>query len=321
MLLHSRFEELDKIFYDIDLQHFQNSNEMKTKEVHILSDSYAIKSQIYYGKHFCLINTKRDNKKQLTEYVNIQGPYVKVAYLLNGHITIFRKSAKKLSLAYGKLEIGYGKKVKNKVIVPAHKKTESILIYISLPYLVELLKKEDWRMENDFYNELLNRKEDKHSLGSFMVDHHIHHLLKGIFKYYHRGKHNSHYLELKIRELFLILQQHRKEIASETPSLHIEKIKEAKKYIDLHYKSTPTVKFLAREILLNEMQLKKDFKKIYGITIRSYIIELKMKKAVDLLKKYPVNEIPTLLGYQSISHFITTFKKFHGCTPSSMVKK
>lgn len=44
-----------------------------------------------------------------------------------------------------------------------------------------------------------------------------------------------------------------------------------------------------------------------------------MKKAKQLLAdKFQVSEISLLLGFKTSSHFIQTFKKYFGCTPSQL---
>ncbi len=54
---------------------------------------------------------------------------------------------------------------------------------------------------------------------------------------------------------------------------------------------------------------------MYGKTIRSFIIELRMEKAKSLLGNHTVSEMAGILGYKSVPHFINTFKKCYGYTP------
>ena len=60
-----------------------------------------------------------------------------------------------------------------------------------------------------------------------------------------------------------------------------------------------------------------EFKKLTGQTIIHYLIDKRMIYAKKLLAStdYSVLEIACILGYNSLSHFICIFKKYHGITP------
>ena len=55
-----------------------------------------------------------------------------------------------------------------------------------------------------------------------------------------------------------------------------------------------------------------------GITPVNYIIEVKMKKALEYLheQKYSVKEVASLVGYADIYSFSKAFKKIYGIPPS-----
>ncbi|MCF0116424.1 MAG: AraC family transcriptional regulator [Bacilli bacterium] len=59
------------------------------------------------------------------------------------------------------------------------------------------------------------------------------------------------------------------------------------------------------------------FKKIYGITLVDYLTKIKMNHAVHLLinSDKSLNEICTILGYNSISYFSHTFKERYKISP------
>ncbi|MFD2827599.1 helix-turn-helix domain-containing protein [Leeuwenhoekiella polynyae] len=40
-----------------------------------------------------------------------------------------------------------------------------------------------------------------------------------------------------------------------------------------------------------------------------------------LLEKFSINEISNMLGYQSLTHFSSTFKKYFGLNPSKIKRK
>ena len=74
---------------------------------------------------------------------------------------------------------------------------------------------------------------------------------------------------------------------------------------------------LSRIIGVNELMLKKEFKKRFGMTIFQYTTELKMEEAIKLLKygNKPIYEISDTIGYKNATHFTVAFKKFTGATP------
>lgn len=128
------------------------------------------------------------------------------------------------------------------------------------------------------------------------------------------------YVILKLREIFFLLHI-QSDLANTTlvPLDIQEKIRMAKAYLLSNYMHAPTIKQLSRLTLLNEFKLKQYFKMIYGTTIRSYIIELRMEKAREmLLAQYSVNEVTIYLGYRNVSHFISIFKRTFGTTPNKI---
>ena len=324
MLLKSYYKELDLVFYNLNLKSAFFSKELRQQKVAISEDDFTIYGQIFGNKNFCIIHAKRNNAKVLTEHVTLEGPYVKIAYLVNGSINISRDNGKKITLQFGKLDIGYGNSFYNKITFPAHKASESLLLYISVAYFKDILAKESWGSQSMLLKALLAKQKDQPTLTSYIVDLPLQRILMDILKCHIKEEHKIPYIELKIRELFLMLHTYDSEqesISELIPTHILDKVQQAKLYIDTHYTSTPTVKFLSRYVLLNEIQLKNNFKIVYGTTIRSYIIDLKMKKAYQLIYTHPVNEITNMLGYQSVSHFISTFKKYYGNTPSKMTGK
>lgn len=64
------------------------------------------------------------------------------------------------------------------------------------------------------------------------------------------------------------------------------------------------------------------FKKHMGVSIYTYLTELRMKRAMDLLSNlsYSVSDIAFYCGYQYLSNFQKTFKNHTGMTPSEYKK-
>ena len=82
-----------------------------------------------------------------------------------------------------------------------------------------------------------------------------------------------------------------------------------------------TIKELSRKVAINECYLKKGFKELFGTTIFDFYQSQRMEHARYLLyeKGLSVTEVSMLLGYSSISHFSTAFKKHTGLKPCELL--
>lgn len=100
-----------------------------------------------------------------------------------------------------------------------------------------------------------------------------------------------------------------------------EKIMFAMKIIEQNIEQPHTIKELSRKVAMNECYLKKGFKALAGKTIHEYQQELRIAQAKVLLKKdgMSVTDVANTLGYSSISHFSTAFKKITGMKPCELL--
>lgn len=82
-----------------------------------------------------------------------------------------------------------------------------------------------------------------------------------------------------------------------------------------------TIKQLSRRVAMNECYLKKGFKEMYGTTIFEFYQNQRMEHAKYLLyeKGLSVTDVSGILGYSSISHFSTAFKKHTGLKPCELL--
>lgn len=100
-----------------------------------------------------------------------------------------------------------------------------------------------------------------------------------------------------------------------------EKIVLARKILLKHISEPLTIKELSRKAAINECYLKKGFKEMYGTTIFDFFQSQRMEHAKYLLyeKELSVTDVSALLGYSSISHFSTAFKKHTGLKPCELL--
>ena len=71
---------------------------------------------------------------------------------------------------------------------------------------------------------------------------------------------------------------------------------------------------------LSEAKLKRGFKACFGCTVYEYVVEKRMEMACRLLQsgKYRVKDVVWMTGYSNAGHFIDTFRKRYGVTPSEI---
>jgi AraC-like DNA-binding protein len=100
-----------------------------------------------------------------------------------------------------------------------------------------------------------------------------------------------------------------------------EKINYAVQIIVDNVDQPHTIRELARKVAMNECYLKKGFKAIVGKTIHEYQQELRISKAKVLLQEEgrSVTDVANILGFSSISHFSTAFKRVTGLKPCELL--
>lgn len=100
-----------------------------------------------------------------------------------------------------------------------------------------------------------------------------------------------------------------------------DKIIKARELLILHIGEPITIKELSRKVAINECYLKKGFKEMFGCTIFDFYQSQRMEHARYLLyeKGLSVTDVSVMLGYSSISHFSTAFKKHTGLKPCELL--
>lgn len=100
-----------------------------------------------------------------------------------------------------------------------------------------------------------------------------------------------------------------------------EKIIRSREILLQHIGEPITIKELSRKVAINECYLKKGFKELFGTTIFDFYQSQRMEHARYLLyeKGLSVTDVSAMLGYSSISHFSTAFKKHTGLKPCELL--
>ena len=88
-------------------------------------------------------------------------------------------------------------------------------------------------------------------------------------------------------------------------------------YTQKHY-DTVSLEFLSRFFNYNESYLSRMFKEKMNMNFSELLMNIRMKKAADLLKntRFSIADISEMVGYTSVDYFTKAFKKTYQLTPS-----
>jgi AraC-like DNA-binding protein len=102
----------------------------------------------------------------------------------------------------------------------------------------------------------------------------------------------------------------------------IDRLKKALNYIQNNYMNRIYISDLAELLNMSEDNLFKFFKALTGKTPVSYINLYRIEVAKELLRdlSLPLTEICFSVGFENMSYFIKTFKKYKDCTPNEYRK-
>jgi AraC-like DNA-binding protein len=135
------------------------------------------------------------------------------------------------------------------------------------------------------------------------------------------------FLQSKCIELLTLQAQMYEDVerSSQTPSLIVkpghdrDSIHFAKEYLLQHAAQPPSLSELARVAGINEFKLKQGFKALFNNTVFGYLTDYKLTQARDLLvAKVPIKDVADRLGYSSVQHFNSAFRKKFGVPPGKL---
>jgi AraC-like DNA-binding protein len=94
-------------------------------------------------------------------------------------------------------------------------------------------------------------------------------------------------------------------------------------YMKCHIDEPISVAVLAEAVCMSESAFAHLFKQGAGTSPYQFLKQLRLKRAGELLldENYSVSEAATQVGYTSISHFISEFKRYFGETPGSYLQR
>ncbi len=121
--------------------------------------------------------------------------------------------------------------------------------------------------------------------------------------------------EVLIRDYCLLVQE--KAMHNCAPA-----IRETLAYIQLHYAETLNLRTLARRVQMPKTYLSTRFKQDTGLTLTAYIHQVRLGKALALLRRssLSITDIALRCGYSDVNYFIRRFKTSFGLSPKQYQK-
>jgi transcriptional regulator GlxA family with amidase domain len=94
---------------------------------------------------------------------------------------------------------------------------------------------------------------------------------------------------------------------------------EAKEIIRSEYPTDLELDQVARRLATSRRQLQRSFAEIGNTSFRSYVAEVRMQRALELLQNgtLAVRDVASSVGYRQPAQFAKTFRRHHGAPPSS----
>jgi AraC family transcriptional activator of pyochelin receptor len=307
MRIRSSITNSPKILCDLTIAEHQKFSAGISSERHMDSGISGVKMNFLISATagFCLMHQQLQVQKETQYEFSIDGPHV----LLN--------------FTDGMIQRIYSPAAQHNVCIKAEHSIQQFSIILSAAYLRQLLKNEHWIHSDQFMRDLqADKSTDAHN-ARYFVDHQIANIVQNIQQDFSDQQYHRNFLELKIKELLMVLQGKEQTYGNieGINSEDYDKLVRAKGLLMMQYTDPPTIKQLSRLVALNEFKLKKQFKIAFGTTIRAFVIQLRMEEAKRLLNShYSVSDLSAKTGYRNVSHFIDTFKRFYGETPKQAIK-
>lgn len=102
-----------------------------------------------------------------------------------------------------------------------------------------------------------------------------------------------------------------------------QSLQSVKVYLEEHYREHLTLDDLSRQFYINKFYLSRAFKEQFGITIGSYLDQVRITHAKQLLRfsRLTVEEIGREVGISEAGYFNRVFKRVEGISPGEYRKK
>lgn len=327
MIVRSTLLEVNKTICDLELEDDYKQESPIHSKTTISEDGQHvdIRSKTLYMPGLCIIDTGFSIHKPVTDKFIVKGDHLRITLFFDGNSRVWEKGADDFyDLQSGIMSRHYQKELHWNIEMTPKREVSYVAIFMSRNYVKQLLINEHWAHHDPFLDQVLDSGGYQPEEQRYFIDIPIKKVLNELLSDDHDQATKRHYLELKLKEMLLLLHAQKQLTDRETEMPHdvYDKVVSAKAYLLTNLNQPPTIKQLARIIALNELKLKQAFKRVHGTTIHAFVIRKRMENARKMLvENRSVNDMSSKLGYHSVSHFIETFKKYYGETPKQALNK
>lgn len=128
-----------------------------------------------------------------------------------------------------------------------------------------------------------------------------------------KGNINEHFVSMNIHKIMYELN----EVSNESTDIQEKIILQAIAYIENHFNTEINLTELAQYVNLTAFHFSRVFKKYTGYSPYEYVLNFRINHAKQLLQNtnLSIKKISLTSGFNSDTHFITTFKKHTNLTP------
>lgn len=153
-------------------------------------------------------------------------------------------------------------------------------------------------------------------------NHRLNHLSSEILSILPTGNKNALLIESKLLEFTYAYLEYLHAPLKEAPSFlasdyKLQCLQDAKEILEHTYADPPLIENLSKKVGINSHQLKLGFKHLFGVTIRQFVIELRLQHARQLIlkTKMSLGHICQTVGYTNHGHFSKLYKEKYGIGP------
>lgn len=125
-----------------------------------------------------------------------------------------------------------------------------------------------------------------------------------------------------LRQVYGFLLELGKNVNFQKEIRGVDVMEHCRDYLEKQYMNEITLDAIAEKYYFNASYFSTIFKNYFGKSFSSYVTELRMRHAKELLvsSDYKIRDVAGKVGYRDANYFVRAFKKFYGYTPEDYRK-